>query len=101
MTNVQSGVVKHHVRTKLDYHKPNEDGSPTSPVIIEKPETYVRPTQSFDVTVYDITGEVNRYTLDGNGFQIYTFPSAEKDFNDREKIKSEYYAETDRLLKEA
>jgi hypothetical protein len=54
-----------------------------------------------DVTVHDIRGETDKYTLDQQGFQIYTFPSAEKDFADDEKIKAEYYPEVESLLKEA
>lgn len=101
LTTVQSGVTKHHVFTKLNYYKPNDDGSPPAPAYIGKPETYERPIDPVDVTVNDIKGETDKYTLDGNGFQIYTFPSAEKDFLDDEKIKAEYYPETERLLKEA
>jgi hypothetical protein len=101
LNTVQSGVSKHNVFTKLNYYKPNEDGSPPAPAYIGKPETYERPVNPVDVTVNDIKGETDKYTLDRNGFQIYTFPSAEKDFLDDEKIKAEYYPETERLLKEA
>lgn len=101
LTTVQSGTVKHHAHTHLNYYKPNADGSPPAPAYVGKPESYERPTQALNVTVHDIKGEVDKYTLDGNGFQIYTFPSTEKDFRDDEKIKTEYYPETERLLKEA
>lgn len=101
LTTVQTGTTKHHVNTHLNYFKANEDGSPPAPAYIGKPESYERPTQPLDVQVYDIKGEVDKYTLDGNGFQIYTYPSAEKDFRDDDKIKAEYYPETERLLKEA
>lgn len=53
------------------------------------------------MTVYDIRGETDKYSLDRQGFQIYTYPSAEKDFVDDDKIKVEYYPEVERLLKEA
>jgi hypothetical protein len=68
---------------------------------VGKPETYERPVNPTNVTVTDIRGDVDKYTLDGQGFQIYNFASAEKDFLDDEKIKAEYYPETERLLKEA
>lgn len=42
-----------------------------------------------------------RYTLDSHGFQIYTHESKEKDFLDDDKIKAEYYPETEQLLKDA
>lgn len=101
LTTVQSGPVKHHVHTKLNYFKPNEDGSPPAPAYVGKPESYERPVDPVDVVVHDIKDEANKYTLDGTGFQIYNFPSSEKEFIDEEKIKAEYYPETERLLKEA
>jgi hypothetical protein len=66
-----------------------------------KPETYERPSQSLDVTVSDISGNENKYNLDNHGFQIYKHASTEKDFLDDEKIKAEYYPETEQLLKDA
>lgn len=33
LTTVQSGVTKHHVHTKLNYYKPNADGSPPAPAV--------------------------------------------------------------------
>lgn len=101
LTTVQSGITKHDVHTTLNYHKPNPDGTPPAPSYVGKPETYQRPTEPVDVTVHDIRGEADKYTLDGAGFQLYNFPSTEKDFLDDEKIKAEYYPETERLLKEA
>lgn len=101
LTTVQTGVTKHHVRTILNYHKPNADGSPPHPTYVGKPETYERPIDPVEVTVHDIRGEAEKYSLDGNGFQLYNFPSTEKDFLDEERIKAEYYLETERLLKEA
>lgn len=68
---------------------------------IGKPESYERPVNPVKLTVTDIRGDVDKYSLDGNGFAIYNFASAEKDFVDDDKIKAEYYAETERLLKEA
>lgn len=101
LTTVQSSPSKHHVQTKLNYYKPNEDGSPPEPTIIGKPETFERPSDAVDVTIHDIRGEAEKYTLDSHGFQIYNYPSAEKEFVDDDKIKAEYYAETEQLLKEA
>ncbi|KPI42179.1 uncharacterized protein AB675_5458 [Cyphellophora attinorum] len=101
LTTVQTGVTKHHVRTILNYHKPNEDGSPPHATYVGRPETYERPVDPVEVTINDIRGETDKYNLDSNGFQLYNFPSAEKDFLDDDKIKAEYYPETERLLKEA
>ena len=66
-----------------------------------KPETYVRPHVAQQVTVHDISGEEDRYTLDSHGFQIYSHESVEKDFQDDEQIKDRYYPETEQLLKDA
>jgi hypothetical protein len=51
--------------------------------------------------IHDIRDFEDEYTLDKNGFQIYKHTSAEKDFTDDEKIKSEYYKEVEDLLKAA
>ncbi|KAJ5143226.1 uncharacterized protein N7515_002013 [Penicillium bovifimosum] len=91
----------HHVQTTLNFLKENEDGSPPNPTIIGKPETYNQPVTTIPATVHDISGHELDYTLDGNGFQLYYHVSQEKDFLDDEKIKKEYYAETEQLLKDA
>ena len=92
---------KHHVHTSLNYYKDPGDGSLPAPTYVGKPETYERPTQPFDVTVHDIRGEEGKYTLDGQGFQIYKHSSVEKDFLDDEQIKAQYYPEVEQLLKDA
>ena len=98
---VKSGNLKHDVKTQLNYYKDPGDGSEPTPSYIGKPETYERPVQPLPVTVHDIRGEENKYTLDRTGFQIHSHTSSEKDFLDEEKIKAEYYPETEQLLKEA
>jgi hypothetical protein len=52
-------------------------------------------------TIHDIRGYEKEFTLDKHGFQIHHYKSAEKDFTDEEKIKTEYYKEVEDLLKEA
>jgi len=101
LTTVPTGSTKHHVQTQLNYYKEAEDGSPPEPTYVGRPETYERPSEPLDVTVNDIRGEVEKYTLDNNGFQIYNHTSTEKDFLDDDKIKADYYAETEQLLKDA
>ncbi|KAJ5750732.1 hypothetical protein N7533_007760 [Penicillium manginii] len=91
----------HHVQTTLNFFKANEDGSPPAPAYVGKPETYDRPSEPLATTVHDISGHELDYTLDGQGFQLYYHESAEKDFVDDEKIKREYYPETEQLLKDA
>jgi hypothetical protein len=91
----------HDVKTTLNYYKDPGDGSEPQPTYVGKPETYERPTEPLEVTIHDIRGEEGRYTLDGTGFQIHRHVSAEKDFLEDEKIRREYYAETEQLLKDA
>jgi hypothetical protein len=91
----------HDVDTVLHYHKPNADGSPPKPTYVDRPETYERPSEVHPVTVRDVRGKEEDYTLDGNGFQFYKHTSTEKDFADDQKIKEAYYAETEQLLKDA
>ncbi|KAF2451271.1 hypothetical protein P171DRAFT_347138 [Karstenula rhodostoma CBS 690.94] len=65
------------------------------------PETYDRVSEPHNVTVRDVRGKEDQFTLDKNGFQFYKHVSREKDFLDDEKIKAEYYPETEQLLKDA
>lgn len=90
----------HDVKTTLNYYKDPGDGSAPHPTYVNKPETYERPTEPLEVTVHDIRGEESQYTLDGTGFQTHRHTSAEKDFLDDEKIKREYWPETEQLLKD-
>jgi hypothetical protein len=92
---------KHHVQTTLNYYKDLDDGLPPAPSYVGRPETYYRENEPLDVTITDISGNELDYTLDGNGFQIYYHESKEKDFLDEEKIETEYYSETEQLLKDA
>lgn len=89
------------VQTVLNYHKPNEDGSPPHPTYVDRPETYNRPFESHHTTIKDVRGRENEYSLDANGFQFYRHPSVEKDFVDDEQIKDQYYKEVEQLLKDA
>ncbi|KAJ5990711.1 hypothetical protein N7522_010918 [Penicillium canescens] len=91
----------HHVQTTLNFLKENEDGSPPEPTYVDRPETYDRPVTTLPATIHDISGHELDYTLDGHGFQLYYHESQEKDFQDDEKIKREYYPETEQLLKDA
>ncbi|CAK4031454.1 amino acid permease-domain-containing [Lecanosticta acicola] len=65
-----------------------------------QPETYQRPLATHRVTVKDIAGNEDKYTLDSHGFQIHRHVSTEKDFLDDERIKDAYYKEVDQLLKD-
>lgn len=89
------------VHTTLNYYKDPGDGSAPEPTYIGKPETYERPSEVVDVTVHDIRGSEEAFSLDVQGFQIHRHRSVEKDFLDDEQIKTSYYPETEQLLKDA
>jgi len=91
---------KHDVSTELYYYKESDDGSPPAPSYVGKPQTYLRPHVAQSVTVRDVTGDEDKYTLDSHGFQFVNHASKEKDFVDDEKIKAEYYPEVEQLLKD-
>ena len=64
-------------------------------------QKHYRPSETLDVTVHDIRGHEDQYSLDKNGFQVYSHVSVEKDFVDEDQIKAQYYPETEQLLKDA
>jgi hypothetical protein len=51
-------------------------------------------------TIHDISGDVDEFNLDDQGFQYVNHESKEKEFYDEEKIKNEYYPEIEQLLKD-
>lgn len=100
LTMAEILVQKHDVTTNLNFFKPNPDGSPPEPTYAEKPETFFRDLDTQEVVIKDIAEEEHKYTLDGNGFQIYHSPATEREFFDEEKITGGYYAEIEKLLKD-
>ena len=95
-----TGVKQRDVDTILNYHKPNEDGSPPHPTYVDRPETYERPVEPHTVHITDISGRESEFTLDKNGFEVISYPAQEKDFADDDHIKAVYYPETEQLLKD-
>jgi hypothetical protein len=63
-------------------------------------QLHTRPTVEVAVEVTDISGQEEKYTLDSHGFQIVRHESKEKSFLDEDQIKSQYYKETEQLLKD-
>ncbi|KAL7924806.1 hypothetical protein ACQKWADRAFT_310986 [Trichoderma austrokoningii] len=99
--NVQQKIPKHDVDTVLHFHKDNEDGSPPAPQYAGKAASFnERPTEERKVTIRDVAGQEEKYTLDKTGFQFHRHTSVEKDFVDDEHIKAHYYPETEQLLKD-
>ncbi|CAK7209724.1 hypothetical protein SCUCBS95973_000537 [Sporothrix curviconia] len=91
----------HHVKTTLNYYKPNADGSPPHATYYDRPDTYHREVSAHAVTVHDVRGEdEGKYTLDGHGFQFVQRPTAETAFADDDHIRAVYYPETEQLLRD-
>ncbi|KAH8667949.1 hypothetical protein BGZ60DRAFT_487313 [Tricladium varicosporioides] len=90
-----------NVQATLNFFLPNADGSPPAPAYVGRPETYFRPSEPHIVTIHDIRGSEDAYSLDTTGFQIVKHESAEKKFEDEEKIKEVYYGEIEEILKKA
>lgn len=92
----------HHVQTVLHFLQELEDGSHLAPNYIGDIKAYLdRPMDVVPVTVHDVSGHELDYALDSHGFQFYYHVSDEKFFLDDDRIKREYYAETEQLLKDA
>lgn len=89
------------VLADFNYYKDPGDGSPPAPSYVGKPETYERPAETRAMTVHDVRGEEDKYTLDTTGFQIYRHASRETAFADEAEIKSVYYPEIEDILKSA
>jgi hypothetical protein len=87
------------VITTLHYYKDPADGGPPHASYTDRPETYYREPDSKQVTIHDIRGTEDQYTLDKTGFQIVKHASAEKGFLDDDQIKQVYYPEVEDLLK--
>jgi hypothetical protein len=90
-----------NVSAVVNYFKENEDGSPPAPAYVGKPETYDRPTSPKNVTIHDIRGSEDKFSIDTTGFAVVQHKSEEKDFVDDEHIKRVYYPEVESILKEA
>ena len=54
-------VKQRDVDTVLNYHKPNEDGSPPHPTYVDRPETYERPVEPHTVHITDISGRESEF----------------------------------------
>jgi len=96
----ESYLKPHDVKTTLNYYKDPQDGSLPHPTYIDRLETYERPVETHHVTVHDVSGREDEYSLDANGFQFHRHVATEKDFLDDDQIKASYFPETEQLLKD-
>ncbi|RYP33746.1 hypothetical protein DL767_004613 [Monosporascus sp. MG133] len=94
----------HDISATINYYKDPGDGSLPMPVkVSDDTVTNKRPTVPHRVLVRDITGEEDKYTLDGHAFQLHRHESKLKEldeFRNSDKVKAEYYPESAQLLKD-
>ena len=69
----------------------------TVPDTKERKRNYT--TQEYQVTVENVRGKEDQYSLDKSGFTFVKAESGLKDFTDDEKIAEEYYPESIELIK--
>lgn len=98
-------LTAHDVPTTLNYYAPvpDTDESPYQ-YVYEPPAGKPKNNLSVDthqVVIHDARGKDKEYdlSLDTSGFQFLEYPSKEKEFDDDERIKKEYYKEVEELLK--
>ena len=92
-------VKKHDVTTTLNYWDDPGDGSKPTPIYIGKGRiTNERPHKAWDFVVSDVTGDEDKYSLDGCGFQYCRQRSQEESFTNERHIKDSYYPECEKLL---
>ncbi|OLN81034.1 Uncharacterized protein in dcmA 3'region 1 [Colletotrichum chlorophyti] len=89
------------VVTNINYYDDPGDGSPPTPIIVGGQKvTNERKMTPRTVSVTDVAGDEDNFTLDTHGFQYVRHASAETEFVDEDKIKANYYPEMQRLYKE-
>jgi hypothetical protein len=59
-----------------------------------------RAVDAREMTIYDSRSNISNFTLDKNGFQVWTLPHAPKYTKDSQEIESEQYPEIIEALRE-
>ncbi|KAI0647770.1 hypothetical protein C8Q79DRAFT_924869 [Trametes meyenii] len=94
-------LAPHDVQTTLNYYTPIGDEAPYQYIVDtpagREPNNLGVDTRS--VVVRDARGRESEFTLDSSGFQFLKSSSAERAFDDEERIKAQYYPEVEELLK--
>lgn len=96
-------LVPKDVRTTLNYYKPIGEEAPFQ-YVYDPPEGVERNNigaEEHPVLVHDARGRQKEFSLslDTSGFQFTHHESAEKGFDDEERIEKVYYPEVEELLK--
>ena len=86
----------------FNYYQDPRDGSLPTPNYVNIPNSYNdKPIDVRKLLVQDVRGKEGDFTLDKNGFEFINHASKEKNFQDEEQIKAQYYPEVEQLLKDA
>ncbi|KAI0662216.1 hypothetical protein C8Q70DRAFT_909721 [Cubamyces menziesii] len=94
-------LAPHDVPTTLNYYAPTDEEAPYQ-YVQDPPEGKAWSnigTDPHPVLVHDARGHEEDFSLDQNGFQYVKWPSVEKEFDDEERIKAQYYPEVEEILK--
>lgn len=89
------------VHTTLNYFTPLTDEPPYM-YVSEPPTSVPRTNVGSDihpVVVHDVRNKEDTVGLDTTGFQFVKYPSAEKLFENEERIRDVYYPEVEEILK--
>ncbi|RSL58608.1 hypothetical protein CEP54_007669 [Fusarium duplospermum] len=92
---------KRHVQTTLNYFKPLPNGQKPPTIYPFRPEKhdYSQWAEAVPVTVHDVAGDENEYSLDKHGFSFLHHKTKVADFSNPETIKNEYLSEMEQVLK--
>ncbi|OCT49996.1 GA4 desaturase family protein [Cladophialophora carrionii] len=86
------------VETTINYHPAGMDGT-LNTVIPGTAGSYRRKFDTASVTIKDIRGKENQFSLAEQGFQLLKHTSEEKEFMDKDRIKGTAFPEVAELLK--
>ncbi|KZT05591.1 uncharacterized protein LAESUDRAFT_681098 [Laetiporus sulphureus 93-53] len=95
-------LAPHDVPTTLNYYVPAGDDEPPFTYVEKAPEGRPQTNTGLEphpVVVQDARGRESEFSIDTTGFHFVKHVSAEKDFDDEERIKTVYYKEVEELLK--
>jgi len=92
----------HDVPTTLNYYAPKGDTEAPYQYVYQPPEGVPKNNIGVDpkpAVIHDARGREADFSIDTTGFQFVKHVSAEKAFDDEERIKTVYYREVEELLK--
>ena len=92
-----SPVASHDIKANIAYFPPSPITIPPStwkPRHLGHTDAYTR-----KMTIHDIRGQEENFSLDRNGFEFVTLPEKERRTDDDEVIVREYYPEVEALAR--